>query len=267
MSTLHIDGDLIVYRAGFAMEKTLYCVTRESRDAAPEVEFYDNAKDAKASMGDSDLLWNRKDLQPLEDCLELVDTIIKGIQENYEDHDAIIHLSPTHGNFRDDIATRMQYKGGRGLKPTHYDAIRKHLSTVWDARTAVGQEADDAIGIGMRSGDICVSFDKDLKQLAGIHYDWTTRTEDTISPGAATRFFYAQVLAGDATDNVPGIEGCGPKTAYKLLDGIKSHKESWNICLQQYTKKYGDKALEYAIETARLVYIRRKDNEIWSPPT
>jgi hypothetical protein len=270
MPTLQIDGDVVVYRCGFAVEKTQYLVT----DASYTVlrGFAAAAKDAKSDLVeyDTDVLWSRKEVEPESHALALVKSVIGDIRDRYPNHEPYIWLSPSVGNFRERIATRAKYKGNRDSqhRPVHFNAIRDYLCSKYGARTTAGQEADDAIGIGMHDapGSVCVSIDKDLKQIAGTHYNWVDKTESTISPRQAALNFYTQILAGDATDNVPGIEGIGPRKAAAILDKVSGAKEAWQRCLGAYGDVYGKDGEAFALETARLVYVRRKPDEIWSPP-
>jgi DNA polymerase-1 len=109
---------------------------------------------------------------------------------------------------------------------------------------APGYEADDVMATVAKEGAarglevfLC-SSDKDLRQLlsdrvrilnlrkqevldaVGLVADWGVRPEQVID---------FQALVGDSVDNVPGVPGCGPKTAakwlqqYDTLDNIIAH--------------------------------------------
>lgn len=260
-----VDGDIIVYRAGFAVEKTKYLVQEGASGLYTPL---DTAKEAKELANEvDDVIWSRKDLKPVEEAYGLVDAILGDIGSRYGA--PVVYLSPSL-TFRDRIARRAKYKGNRdtNARPTHATPIRQHLIDCWDAGTAVDEEADDAIGIALTKDPtaVVVSNDKDLDQLAGKHFDWTTKTEYVVTPLEATRFFYQQCMSGDATDNVPGLEGIGKKRAESALKGVKSHKEAWGIVLDAYINLYADDGPLFALETARLVYIRRQENELWNPP-
>lgn len=267
MPKLLIDGDVVVYRCGFAVEKSHYLVTSDS-GIRGEV---DNARDAKGLASDTGLIWSRKSVEPESHAIKLVNTVMDDIICRYGDsHEPVVYLSGS-SNFRDGIARRAKYKGNRdaAVRPVHHKLIREHLCERYNASYTDGEEADDAIGIGMYAepGSISVSIDKDLHQLAGRHYNWVTKEESVVSPRAANVFFYQQVLTGDPTDNVPGIKGIGPVKARALLAGCKGAKDAWRVCLDAYRSAYGaDDGHAFAVETAQLVYIRRKPAEIWYPP-
>lgn len=270
MSKLLVDGDVLIYRAGFAVEKTEYMV--ELKDATTRSLFMKcvDAADAKKNMLPGSVTWSRKEVEPEDKALLLADLIIRDIQDRYPEHKLEIWLSPSVGNFREQIATRAKYKGNRdgAQRPTHFKAIRQHLIDKWAAQTTAGQEADDALGIEMTAnpGSVCVSIDKDLLQIPGIHYDWTKKEEITISKKQGALNFWSQVLSGDATDNVPGLKGIGPAKAAKLLEKVKNDNEAWQVVLDNYYLVQKDTGFADALETAQLVYVRRTPNEMWSPP-
>ena len=266
---LLIDGDLLIYRCGFAVEKNKYLV--ESKGGCQPFE---DAKSAKVWMDaeGGGVIWNRKEVEPLENALALVKNVIKDIQDRYAEWAACrLWLSPSMGNFREQIATRAKYKGNRDAtaRPMYLAAIRDYLTEHWGAAVTVGQEADDAIGIDMSDnpGSVCVSFDKDLLQLPGRHYNWITKEERDVTKKEGAKFFWQQTLSGDATDNVPGCKGIGPVKAAALIEDCDSPKACWDKVLEVYTEVHGAEGPAFALETARLVYVRRKNNEIWSPPS
>jgi 5'-3' exonuclease, N-terminal resolvase-like domain len=266
---LLIDGDVLAYRAGFATEKTKYLVSVTGVGTAE----YDDANAAKSHIAQSGggTLWSRKELEPEEKALMLVDVMIGDIRARYSAStaDLAIYLTGV-GNFRNSVATRATYKGNRSGAPvpTHFKAIRDHLVTRWGAVLSAGEEADDLIGIAATAnpGAVICSIDKDLMQLPGKHYNFVTKEEVVVTPKQAVLNFYAQVLSGDPVDNVPGLPGIGPVKARKALEDAKSPLECWNICMDMYAETFNDLGL-YALETARLVYVRRKVNETWEPPT
>lgn len=188
MSKLLIDADGIVYRAGFAMEKSQYLVTPKNTKSLDD-HFFDDAKSAKAKAAEIDgLVWSRKETKDEEEALMLTSIIVRDIKDRYPDFEPVLWLTPSVGNFRDSIAKRAKYKGNRdaAVRPTHHKAIRSYLEERYGAQTAVGEEADDALGIGMTEHpeSVLVSFDKDLLQVPGTHYNWVTKEEQRISPRA-----------------------------------------------------------------------------------
>jgi 5'-3' exonuclease len=68
-------------------------------------------------------------------------------------------------------------------------------------------------------------------------------------------------LTGDRTDNIPGIKGIGDKKADKILDGLEEEEDLYRAVLEVY--KYNR---DYLLEQGRLLWIRRKKEELWMLP-
>lgn len=169
------------------------------------------------------------------------------------------------GNFRNDIASTAVYKGNRTApKPEHLADVRKHLVEEWGAEVTEGQEADDAIAIAAtKHGDKCVivSVDKDLDQLTGWHYNFVKKRNYFVTPEEAQLNFYKQILTGDAADNIMGLRGIGNVKAGKILSECQTEEEMYNACVAAY-----DDNEDRVIENARLLWLRRYDNQLWEPP-
>ena len=95
-----------------------------------------------------------------------------------------------------------------------------------------GYEADDIIGTlatwasGQGAKVVIVSGDKDLLQLVTPQVQmWDTMKDEVFGPAEVEEKFGvppAQLvevlgLAGDSSDNIPGVPGVGPKTAQRLI--------------------------------------------------
>lgn len=267
---LLIDGDCIAYRAGFATDKSKYAVSIAS-DNGGTLQYFDDAKTAKECAFSNDgTVWSRKETEPEDKALMLVDVMLGDIRARYPEHKQVVYLSGV-GNFRNSIATRASYKGNRSgaPQPAHMRAIRQHLIAQHGAVLSHGEEADDLLGISMSAtkDNICVSIDKDLLQVSGVHYDFVKKEETTVNAKEAVLNFYSQVISGDSTDNVPGATGYGPVRAKKVLEGARNSFDCWQAALSVYIKEFGDiSGPLFALECARLVYVRRKENEFWNPP-
>ena len=169
------------------------------------------------------------------------------------------------GNFREEIAKTAVYKGNRkGVeKPVWLSAIRDHLVEAWDAEISCGQEADDLIAIeatkfGNRS--VVASADKDMLQIPAFHFNFNTNVWKNVDEDSGLKFFYTQILTGDAADNIKGLYRVGPKKAEKILEGLVKEEDLWDAVLKAYD---GDR--ERVIENARLLWLRREEGELWQP--
>jgi len=190
-----IDGDILVYRCGFASEDVdeAICLARVTQ-LVNEIVFDDlRCDDYRAYITGKGNF--RNDLAVTE---------------------------PYKGNRKD------------AKRPIHYDAIRTHLQRL-GAVLVEGQEADDAVAIdATESGGWIVSIDKDLDQVAGWHYNFVKHEEYYITEEEGLRNLYTQVLTGDRTDNIIGLKGIGPKKAAKLLEDCKTEREYYDACLKAY---------------------------------
>jgi hypothetical protein len=264
---LLIDGDILCFRAGFACEKTKYLLIPENLELG-FTEYEDSKTATAAQKGLGGQVWSRKELEPEDKALMLVDIMIEDIRSRYaaENPTTLLFLSGST-NYRHRIASRAPYKGNRSssVPPTHLRSIRAHLVEKHKATVSEGEEADDLLGIAMTAypDSILCSIDKDLMQLPGRHYNFVTKEEVTVTPKEAAINFYSQVLSGDATDNVPGLTGIGPVKARKALENCSSPLQCWQKCVSMYEAEFGKKGLDYAVEAAQLVYVRRKPGEIW----
>jgi len=183
-------------------------------------------------------------------------------------------------NFRKEIATIKPYKGNRSefQRPVHLNDARDFLVNKYDAIVTDGVEADDALGIRATSGQredgrvFCiVSNDKDLKQIPGLHYNWVKKEWDEVSEREALRSFYRQLLTGDATDNIPGVEGIGTANAHKIIDPFTKEQGMWQTVLEEYTERYPNgyynKSVKNALlELGQLLWIQRTNRVRWEPP-
>ena len=167
------------------------------------------------------------------------------------------------GNFRHEYAVTAGYKENRKdkEKPEHLAVIRQYLIDEWEAVVSDEEEADDLIAIAAtQQPSIIVSIDKDFDQVAGKHFNPNTGKLYDVSEEDAVKFLYEQILTGDRADNIMGIKGVGPVKAKKALADCVTERQMYDVCVEMY----GDE--ERVIENGRLLYLRRKEGEIWNAP-
>ena len=222
---LLIDGDIIAYRIGHACEDE------------PHVVYAYNS----------------------------VDVFMENLLDPYKDLcDYELYLTGK-GNFRNDYAVTAPYKGNRTrAKPRYLQEIREHLIKQWGAMVTEGEEADDAIAIAASQPfstiPVMASIDKDFDQVPGLHYNFVTGEEYFIDEETGIKKLYAQMITGDAIDNIIGVDGIGATGARDLVHGACNEYDMWDIVRDQL----GD---DRALENARLVFLRREAGQIWVPPT
>lgn len=238
-----IDADLLLYRCGF------------SADAQAKKEF-----------GDPD--YEMEDYTSW--ALSTTRTTIEGILMQFPDSKEFKLYVSGAGNFREQIASILPYKGNRdpSHRPKYYKEIKDYLTGYWEAEVVDGREADDALGCEQwknpNRSTCIVSIDKDLLMIPGHHYNWVKQEFVDVSLNDANLHFYRQMLEGDRTDNIPGITGVGVKTVDKLFKECAGDLTAVKTkVLEYYDKQYGQQAGSAYDEVASLLFIQREEGKTY----
>lgn len=276
-----IDGDVIRYQVGHACQHNTFVVNGKSFLTPNEANAYctehaiptHNVKKVVAA-------------EIVQAVYHTVDKFIEGILKGAEADSCQIFLTGT-GNYREKIATIQPYKGQRvSEKPVHFEAISKYLQYRYKAEVIDRAEADDAMGYNQSGLDtIICTIDKDLDMIPGLHFNWNKQKKYTVTLDEANYFFYKQLLTGDRIDNIQGCIGMGDKLASKALEGCKTEKELYQAVVKTYMEQYEkfcervgmtchkDSRLlfEQSVmrdleENAHLLWIQRKEGELWRAP-
>lgn len=283
--TAGVDGDVLVYRSGFAAQHTVYEVfSVDPQWQGIALAEFPYKADAVAWVGDDpDLtIVPRIDVEPEGLAKYNFRSIFEKILWQTKAPRYKLYLTGP-GNFRDHMATLKVYKGNRDpeAKPKHYAVLKEFATKQYGAITIDGQEADDALGIdgikafkewetsGRLPGQskyVLCTVDKDLQMIPGLHYNFVKDELHWIDRRDALRFFYWQLLVGDSTDNIGGCPKIGKKRAEAALEGKDDEMAMWLACRDLYAKHYED-VEAVMVENARLLWIRRKPDEMWVPPT
>jgi DNA polymerase-1 len=176
-------------------------------------------------------------------------TAILGLIKNQKPDMLVVAMDSKTPTFRTKIYP--EYKAHRPPMPPDMPVQIGRIEQIMSAMNVPilrinGFEADDIIGTLAKKAaavgiDVYIcSKDKDILQLIDDHifaYDMKTgdktdvasiRTEMKIAPG---QFIDVLALAGDASDNVPGVADVGPKTAlewiqkYGSVDNLLAHAD------------------------------------------
>lgn len=269
---LNVESDEILYRAAFATEKQGYKIITNKGSIRDFGNRYTKTQILHRinELGIINYtLEGYKILEPLEHSLYIVKRTIQKLKQMGE---PILWLSPSNqSNFRFQIAKTPGtngpgYKAGRPPKPVYYPEIRKYLIKQFGAQEIDGYEADDALGMFQNETSVAVHIDKDINMIEGKHLHWVSGERYIVESGLGQlptdnqrgwgkAFFFHQMLTGDRTDNIPGVEGIGPVKATKLLQNAKTEQEMLDIIREQYYTKYNDINNERLIEIANLLYI------------
>lgn len=175
-----------------------------------------------------------------------------------------------------------QRAGGRKPKNWQYlrDWFQSYSGDLFKVRTWGDREADDAIALhATRLGvehAVIATADKDMRMIPGHHLDWATyeliRLDKEFEIIGETgkvyghKWFWLQLLQGDAADNIPGlpryvVNGAskliGEKTAAKFLADCESDAEACKVVASLYASWYKEDWPEYLAEQMALLWMRR----------
>lgn len=244
---LRIDGDAIVYTAGFA---------------------------ADSRGGDlSHSLYNAK-------------LIIQSIIDKFIPCDVTIYLTHTDPtkNFRNQIVD--DYKANRkgAKKPVYYKELRRYLLDKYKAKLCMWGEADDFLCMNVSERTVIASKDKDLLQVPGLHYrihtgmvvqaedpgslQLITKTDKAgrkkkIIEGNGFKWFCAQMILGDTIDNIHKPEvGFGPVQVYKILNHMTTKREMW-LAIDLFYRLTGKSGILWT--NGALLWMARIELDIFSP--
>lgn len=219
----------------------------------------------------------------LEDALSATTAFLRSIINACGDT-GIIYLTGNN-NFRfKEALPAYPYKGSRkdNPKPAFLTEIRQFMIDEYDAEVQPDQEADDALAIAAcTKGHGIATIDKDLDGCPGYHYNWRKDSLYYVSEVEADRFFYTQMLTGDATDDIPGLfKMVGKKATAKLkspLQELTKPEEMYAHVRNVYLWGYHEVGMceDTAEETVdrwlhsigRCLWMRRKPDEMWEAPT
>jgi 5'-3' exonuclease len=227
---LLIDGDIIVYRIGFASQTT----------------------DKETGLVIAD-----PESHALHSCKLYLDKVV----EESGCDSFTVYLTPKT-NFRKKV--RDDYKANRKdkAKPVHVGAIRKYLISKYKAKEIEGMEADDALGLKQDSTTCIASIDKDLLMCEGRHYNFVKKEHTTTTPEQGTKFFYQQMIMGDAVDNIMGIKGLGKVKSLQLLD-MTPRKEWDDMILDLYIEHFGyAEGRNRCVQNSQLLWILQRDKQM-----
>ena len=202
--------------------------------------------------------------------------MLRRLRQDYPSDYSLCVFDAKGKTFRDDWYP--EYKAHRPSMPE--DLARQIeplqqaiIAAGWHILSQQGVEADDVIGTlveqaardGVRS--VVATGDKDLAQLVNEHVTLvnTMNNEMLDVPGVNAKFGVPPdrivdylSLVGDAVDNVPGVEKCGPKTAvkwlaqYGTLDNLMQHAGEIKGVVGENLRK----ALDWLPQARRLITVK-----------
>ncbi len=186
------------------------------------------------------------------------------LQRMFDDYDPeymVVVFDAKGKTFRHDMYA--EYKANRPPMP---DELRMQLQPTKDLVKAMGipmleiphVEADDVIGTLVKKAEVLgietlvSTSDKDLAQLVSDHVTLVNTMSDYVMDvdGVMEKFGVRPdqiidylALIGDSSDNIPGVNKVGPKTAvkwlqeYETVDNIIAHAEDFKGKVGEYLRE------------------------------
>lgn len=284
-----IDADVLLYEIGFSSERS-ELVGGHKVVVPASWEFCQELFDKKITLIQDEIQATEPPRLFFTNTASLNKTLNK--RRAYIDEAPV----PFVDNFRYALAKERAYKAGRAsAKPFHFNNIIAYALSEYDCHVnESGLEADDAMCIEQYSrwkvGDLTTTIcsrDKDLRQCPGWHYSWECGKQASIGPmlvdelgileerekgvfGTGDKFFYYQLVVGDAVDTVGGLYNKGPKFAYPLLKDATSSREAYEAVAEVYVRAWGERWKEKIKEQADLLWMVRETKNgkkvLWKPP-
>lgn len=184
----------------------------------------------------------------LSQAINSLDNFIVSLANSCSAESVLICL--TEGkSWRKDYGKTRVYKGNRAGRelPEHLNGLRDHVKDKWNPYFESHWEADDLIFMARTEyltrypehKVFLATNDKDCLQYPGDFLDFRKMIFFTVNQEEALKSLWTQMITGDTTDNIAGIEGIGKVGAEKLLKDVESSKYP-QVTLGAYLNKYGE---------------------------
>lgn len=202
-----------------------------------------NRKNTTINLKLEDILENQIKIEELLRKLEIKKEELFNFQNKFNIKDELTALLSLYLNITIDTTSKIStYKGNRSKTPDDLIPQFKIMHEMLDSigiikKSKENFEADDVIAslakyCNQIEQNVCiVSSDKDLMQIISAQniiydpYKDITKTYDSFVKEYGfqpNRFLDYLSLIGDTSDNIPGVNGIGPKTAKELVTTIGS---------------------------------------------
>jgi len=213
------------------------------------------------------------------DCFRIVDEYMDRIRNRTWSGRYELYVEGARKNlFRSHVATTKPYKGNRSdtERPPYLLVAKGYMFEEYGAKCEAHLESEDLVAIrayeyGLENV-IIASIDKDMLQIPTEFYNYAKDEQFKLIDVQSTELFWTQVLTGDATDNIPGLDRVGPKTADKIISelaGKTIHIDHVDrIYCEHVAKEYIKRGhpYQYFVEQCRLLRMLRSREEVYFPP-
>lgn len=216
-------------------------------------------------------IWNSPDL---EDALESLEIHFEGVMEGSWSQDYVMAFGGPN-NFRDVLYSEYKKSTSRAksksTRPEWFGDLKSEATSLYENSVICdGYEADDMVRIWATELDkwekdfIVCSVDKDLDCIPGKHYNPRKSDIYWVSPKYSEMFYWKQLLMGDTVDNIPGVEGIGPKKAEKLIEDCETRKDYERVVFNTYNDKYPEDGFDRMLLNGKLLHMWRSIDDHFS---
>jgi 5'-3' exonuclease len=211
--------------------------------------------------------WLFRKTQDIDKAYNSFKKKLREIQEAVWADDSLIAVKGPY-NYRDVVYPL--YKSTRKSNPDTVDIVRACRSRAIEDGLAIpstGREADDFLRIWSNEAKaigedfIICSGDKDLHCIPGRHYNLKTEVVSEVSEADGMRHYWAQVIAGDPVDTIPGIPRVAMKTALKLLLDCNTEEEFRDRTRGIYKLHYKEEWHSWLLSNLRMIHIQEHLND------
>ncbi len=239
-----VDGDIIVYRSGFASEHNIHRVyTKRTDELAAEFRYVQGVNEFLKQCEEECYVETERVHDSIKNTLHTVKQTLENIRLSAMANQCDVYMSGKN-NFREQVAVTVPYKGTRpDSKPKWFYEIREYMIRSWGAKVVDTIEADDVLGIEAQKDPdrtIIASLDKDLDTVPGWHFNWVHGKFYYINREDAYRNLMKQMITGDTIDNIMGIYGKGEKYANKLLDPVIHPGRMEELVYHEYCQHFNN---------------------------
>jgi 5'-3' exonuclease len=200
-------------------------------------------------------------------CRKELDTKISNIMHQTSANAGVVFVKgPDNFRFKVDVA----YKANR--KDTIAPDVKERIDDLYEyckdfAMLSVHGEADDyaviAAEMARNEGKsfIVSHIDKDLNSISGWHHNFRTGSLYQVTPTQGYMWLMEQILTGDATDNIKGIDKVGPITAKKILSSC-TEDMALAAVLSEWQSRVGNLWQESFTKCANNIYLRTNMDDL-----
>ena len=216
-------------------------------------------------------IWNSPDL---EDALESLEVHFEAVMEGSWSEDYVMAFGGPN-NFRDVLFSEYKKSASRAksksTRPEWFGDLKSEVTSLYENSVICdGYEADDMVRIWAtelaewNKDFIVCTVDKDLDCIPGNHYNPRKSEIYWVSPEYSEMFYWKQLLMGDTVDNIPGVEGIGPKKAEKIIEDCKTREDYEHAVFKVYYDKYPEDGFDRMLLNGKLLHMWRSMDDHFS---